>query len=63
MFKDYTFPDWTSVLAVVSFVIVLGIFLAMLVKAVRMTKREAGRLSRLPLEDGGDTTDNRNEEP
>ena len=51
MFKDYTFPDWANLIGVVSFIVALAIFIGIIVRALTMSRREAKRMSELPLSD------------
>ncbi len=51
MFKELPVPSWVDIISIATFLIVLAIFVSILVKAVRMPKKEIKRLSELPLSD------------
>jgi cbb3-type cytochrome oxidase subunit 3 len=51
MFKTVDFPWWTPVVVTVAFILIAGVFLAVVIRALRTPKKEIDRLSRLPLED------------
>lgn len=51
MFREVVYPDWAAICTVVAFVIVLAVFIAMVVRAVRMPKKEVERMSEMPLKD------------
>ncbi len=62
MFKEFPVPSWLDILSVVSFLIVFAIFVYVVVKALRMPKKEIKRLSELPLSDQPQESDtNENE--
>jgi hypothetical protein len=50
MLRDAPFATWAVLCAMASFAIAFTIFAVVLVRVIRMPRREAGRLASLPLD-------------
>ncbi len=51
MFKRIFYENWHALVPIVAFILTFGVFLFYVVRALRMRRPEAERLSRIPLED------------
>jgi len=50
MLRNAPFADWSALCALVSFAIAFVIFLGVLIRVLRMPRRESDRLAALPLD-------------
>lgn len=51
MFHRVLHEQWTSIIPVISFVLISGVFFVATIRALRMKKGERNHLSSLPLDD------------
>lgn len=51
MFKRVVLEEWQMVIPYICFALVSGVFLIIVIKAVRMKRSEIDRISSLPLKD------------
>lgn len=51
MFHRISYEAWTTVIPIIAFVLTLGVFVAITVRALRMNSKERDRMSHLPLEE------------
>lgn len=51
MFHRVLHEQWTSIIPVISFVLIAGVFIVATIRALRMKQGERDHLSSLPLED------------
>jgi uncharacterized membrane protein (DUF373 family) len=51
MFQRVLHEQWTSIIPVISFVLIFGVFVVATIRALRMKQGEREHLSSLPLED------------
>ena len=49
MLRDAPFVSWAALCAIASFVIAFAIFTGVLIRVIRMPRRESDRLGSLPL--------------
>ncbi len=51
MFHRVLHEQWTSIIPVISFVLISGVFIVATIRALRMKQGESQHLSSLPLDD------------
>lgn len=51
MFKRILYDHWHTIIPIIAFVLTFSVFIFYVVRALRMGRPEADRLSRMPLED------------
>ncbi len=63
MFERVTHADWVSVVPFVAFVCFTAAFAMIVIRALRIPRKEVDRLSRMPLEDDTNNPNARHELP
>jgi hypothetical protein len=56
MFKRIIYDDWTTLVPLISFWFTFGVFLAICLRALLLKRETVRHISRLPLEDQGEST-------
>ena len=51
LFKRVTHEDWTTIVPMISFALMFGVFVVATIRALRMNDREREHLASLPLND------------
>lgn len=51
MFQRILVEDWASYVPIISFVLIAGVFTAITIRALRISRKESERLASLPLEE------------
>ena len=59
MFKRIIFEDYAAVCTLVAFLVVAGIFLSAIWRAIRMSRQQAETMADLPFESKTNSHDNR----
>jgi len=52
MFQRVIHHDWAAIIPIISFLITAGFFLAITIRAMRLSKADREHMARIPLEDG-----------
>lgn len=51
MFKRVVHQDWTTIVPIIAFCLMFGVFVVTTIRALRLEKTERERLATLPLKD------------
>ena len=60
MFKRLVLEDWHYAIPYISFALTFGVFVVMVVRAIRMKQDKADHMAHLPLEDDSGQTKRKN---
>lgn len=52
MFQRVIHHDWAAIIPIISFIITAGFFVAISIRAIRLSKKDREHMARIPLEDG-----------
>ncbi|MEM7146013.1 MAG: hypothetical protein AAF591_12825 [Verrucomicrobiota bacterium] len=56
MFQRLNLESWHGIIPVIAFILTFGVFIYFVVRAVTMKKKDVNHISRLPLDDDSDHT-------
>lgn len=51
MFQRVLVEEWATIVPIISFVLIAGVFIAVTIRALRIDKGERSRLASMPLEE------------